>query len=132
MSKSRKSSKLIFEHRHLTPATDTLQNRKSLFQKRLCNPGECSKGNAQPPHPLDAPLFPKLALVKGKFLLAVSEKHLDTPALCVHFEDFSRGKIRLRRDEHSQCIGIPKGLFRIAQQKTAFSQSLTLPSYRYA
>ena len=72
------------------------------------------------PHSFDASLLPKLAFIKGEFLLAVSEKHLNAPALCIHFEDFLRGKIRLRRDKHSQCIGIPQGLFRIAQQNNRF------------
>ena len=72
------------------------------------------------PHLFDVSLFLKLAFIKGKFLLAASEKRLNTPVLCIHFKNFLLGKIRLRRDEYSPCIGISKGLFRIAQQNNRF------------
>ena len=88
-----------------------------IIRKRAAK--EMHKRKKQP-HSFDASLLPKLAFIKGEFLLAVSEKHLNAPALCIHFEDFLRGKIRLRRDKHSQCIGIPQGLFRIAQQNNRF------------
>lgn len=88
-----------------------------IIRKRAAK--EMHKRKKQP-HSFDASLLPKLAFIKGEFLLAVSEKHLNAPTLCIHFEDFLRGKIRLRRDKHSQCIGIPQGLFRIAQQNNRF------------
>lgn len=88
-----------------------------IIRKRAAK--EMHKRKKQP-HSFDASLLPKLAFIKGEFLLAVSEKHLNAPALCIHFEDFLRGKIRLRRDKHSQCIGISQGLFRIAQQNNRF------------
>ena len=124
MSKSLKTSNLLFDHTFTLGLQQTLsQIGKAFFKSavaiRKCAAKEMHNRKNQP-HSFDAPLLPKLAFIKGKFLLAVSEKHLNAPAFCIHFEDFLYGKVRLRRDEHSQCIRISEGLFRIAQQNNRF------------
>lgn len=122
---SRTRPKIFFEHRHRhLPSQQALSKIEKAFFKsapviRKSVAKEMHNRKNQP-HLFDVSLFLKLAFIKGKFLLAASEKRLNTPVLCIHFKNFLLGKIRLRRDEYSPCIGISKGLFRIAQQNNRF------------
>lgn len=79
------------------------------------------------PHSCNAFLLAKLTLVKRKFLFAASEKHLDAPPVCIQGKNLLCRKLCLGRDKNTKCVGLSKGIFRIAQQYDSFIMAIDLP-----
>ena len=71
------------------------------------------------PHPRNPLFLAKLALVKGKFLLAASEEDLNAPSVHIDGKNLLCWKICLSRDEYTKRFGITKGFLWIAQQNNS-------------
>ena len=78
------------------------------------------------PHSCNAFLLAKLTLIKGKFLLAASEKHLNAPSVCIEGKNLLCREFCTGRDKYAECFSFPKGIFRIAQQHDSIIMAIDL------
>ena len=101
MSKFQKASKLFFEHSaeaHPTPATDALENRQSLFQKRPYNPE--AKGKQERYNQTADSFLREASLVKPKTVDELNRLYQ------VWMEDTESLQVRLNVMENYKIAGI--------------------------
>ena len=78
------------------------------------------------PHSCNAFLLAKLTLIKGKFLLAASEEHLNAPSVRIEGKNLLCREFCTGRDKYAECFSFPKGIFRIAQQHDSIIMAIDL------
>ena len=78
------------------------------------------------PHSCNTFLLAKLTLIKGKFLLAASEEHLNAPSVRIEGKNLLCREFCTGRDKYAECFSFPKGIFRIAQQHDSIIMAIDL------